>query len=357
MSDNPLDKFRVTFKLKQHTPIIHFQSEQKGATLRATELKPKFDRILIEQFEKDGVDYEEFLISGQDSALDYKVKITYQGENIKNYPKPFVKRGTEGYIAPYFADGVSIEHDEDIEINMTICTFNVDLLEKINTTVKYLFAFENFGTRQSKGFGSYQLASLDKKNLELLLMKHENKAFKLSKGVNGSKDALAMIDTFYRELKSGLNYPKYKKSILFQYMCTKDKGWEKKWIKEQFPSVVYGTHQPVNCEPRSEYYYIRALLGLAEHNEYYPNGQGNKLQVKITSVNNNKIDRFKSPITFKVLNGSIYLIFNKSYENILNKKFKFTLNGSREISTPSSFDLYDFLKYVETSMGTIKELK
>lgn len=27
-------------KLKQHTPIIHFQWDQKGATLRATELKP-----------------------------------------------------------------------------------------------------------------------------------------------------------------------------------------------------------------------------------------------------------------------------------------------------------------------------
>ncbi len=33
-------------KLKQHTPIIHFQWDQAGATLRATELKPKLDRYI-----------------------------------------------------------------------------------------------------------------------------------------------------------------------------------------------------------------------------------------------------------------------------------------------------------------------
>ena len=39
-------KFKIKFTLKQHTPIIHFQSEQAGATLRATELKPKLDKFL-----------------------------------------------------------------------------------------------------------------------------------------------------------------------------------------------------------------------------------------------------------------------------------------------------------------------
>ncbi|MFK5976154.1 MAG: hypothetical protein QM493_06565 [Sulfurovum sp.] len=42
-----MSKFKVNFTLKQHTPIIHFQSDQMGATLRATELKPKFDKFLI----------------------------------------------------------------------------------------------------------------------------------------------------------------------------------------------------------------------------------------------------------------------------------------------------------------------
>jgi len=51
-----MSKFKLEFTLKQHTPLIHFQSNQKGATLRATELKPKLDKFLIEQFQKDNID-------------------------------------------------------------------------------------------------------------------------------------------------------------------------------------------------------------------------------------------------------------------------------------------------------------
>ena len=33
--------------LKQHTPLIHFQHDQYGATLRASEVKPKLDKYII----------------------------------------------------------------------------------------------------------------------------------------------------------------------------------------------------------------------------------------------------------------------------------------------------------------------
>ena len=36
---------KLTFTLKQHTPLIHFHSEV-DASLRATELKPKLDNFL-----------------------------------------------------------------------------------------------------------------------------------------------------------------------------------------------------------------------------------------------------------------------------------------------------------------------
>ncbi len=35
--------FQPTFTLKQHTPIIHFQHDQEGSKLQATEVKPKPD--------------------------------------------------------------------------------------------------------------------------------------------------------------------------------------------------------------------------------------------------------------------------------------------------------------------------
>ena len=66
-----MSNFKVEFTLKQHTPIIHFQAGQRGATLRASELKPKFDRFLLENV-KD-IPYKEN--PNGHKSLDYKVKI------------------------------------------------------------------------------------------------------------------------------------------------------------------------------------------------------------------------------------------------------------------------------------------
>lgn len=41
--------YRLEVKLKQHTPLIHFQHAQEGATLRASEVKPKLDRFILER--------------------------------------------------------------------------------------------------------------------------------------------------------------------------------------------------------------------------------------------------------------------------------------------------------------------
>ena len=103
-----VSKFKVEFTLKQHTPIIHFQSEQHGATLRATELKPKFDRFLISYvFKNKKSEYQKYLIDKEKDALDYKVKI-YNQANIISTPKAYVNIKKEMdktvYQAPYFAD-------------------------------------------------------------------------------------------------------------------------------------------------------------------------------------------------------------------------------------------------------------
>lgn len=37
-----------SYTLKQHTRMLHFQGDQLNATLRATAVKPLFDRFLIE---------------------------------------------------------------------------------------------------------------------------------------------------------------------------------------------------------------------------------------------------------------------------------------------------------------------
>ena len=40
---------KLEIDLKCHAPIIHFQPEEEGATLRASEVKPKFDRYLMKK--------------------------------------------------------------------------------------------------------------------------------------------------------------------------------------------------------------------------------------------------------------------------------------------------------------------
>ena len=75
----------LKLELKQHTPIIHFQHYQEGATLRASELKPKLDKFLIEKLKLTAVDdrgrivpkreYLKWFNNKEKLSLDYKVKI------------------------------------------------------------------------------------------------------------------------------------------------------------------------------------------------------------------------------------------------------------------------------------------
>ena len=87
---------KLTISLRQHTPLIHFQHDQEGATLRASEVKPKLDRFVIKQAFHDSFDEcKEFLIGYNPDpekkeesiralrnkwnagyrALDYKIRI------------------------------------------------------------------------------------------------------------------------------------------------------------------------------------------------------------------------------------------------------------------------------------------
>ncbi len=94
-----MSKYKLKFKLKQHTPIIHFQYDQSGATLRASELKPKLDKFLIEKLgltKKITIDSKEkevpkseykhwFIDEGKEHlALNYKVKINTKNTHINN---------------------------------------------------------------------------------------------------------------------------------------------------------------------------------------------------------------------------------------------------------------------------------
>jgi hypothetical protein len=279
----------LTIKLKQHTPIIHFQHYQGGATLRASELKPKLDKFLIAKFEKTSINYNKWLIGKSDShSLNYKLKILCENNNLLHYieePKRNAdnsfkqktsKEGevsTETYSYPLFFGNMGKDYYENSSIKkflftsnvitLNISSFNSDLLEKIKKYFAEFIAQENFGSRQDKGFGSFYIHK-DDVNFQTI----DETLFDYKFEINSDKTDLwdkyqsifEQLDLFYRALRPGLNLKKpiyvnrngkrvikkdvngldeyettfYFKSLLFLYFKNQNIQWEKKMIKEKF---------------------------------------------------------------------------------------------------------------------------
>lgn len=197
------------------------------------------------------------------------------------------------------------------------------------------------------------------------------------------QNPFAKINKTYQLLKSGINHNTYDKSKLFEYMCGQNIRWEKRKIKKELEAHYNdlftilkhknktSVHRIDDCDPKFgpnfEYRYIRAMLGLAEHNEYAVNDNNDKgidkIQIRIEDSGNknskDKIQRYKSPIMFKVFNNNIYLLPNPVNKIMCNRKFTFNIRLKYkdkdkknkdegegelfEIETPDQFDLTDFL--------------
>ncbi|MEG1106971.1 MAG: hypothetical protein RSE20_09570, partial [Eubacterium sp.] len=74
--------YKKVIHLTQITPLIHFQSEEPGACLRASEVKPKLDRFIINELKRSNVKIiPSFYIDEANSeALDYKMRFRVCGE-------------------------------------------------------------------------------------------------------------------------------------------------------------------------------------------------------------------------------------------------------------------------------------
>ncbi|KAA6311328.1 hypothetical protein EZS27_037522, partial [termite gut metagenome] len=186
---------KLIVTLKQHTPLIHFQHEQEGATLRASEVKPRLDRFIITSLGGGKYDigkelikkeHPELLIGkGEHPALDYKmhIKNDEQGEvreyllasSLSNKDISKLKKINAKVLAktPYFAQEkengeiVNGEREWDAiekkgilfigDIEITIKTLKEELITEIQRSIQSFFIVNNFGTRQSKGFGCFEV--------------------------------------------------------------------------------------------------------------------------------------------------------------------------------------------------------
>ena len=347
-----MSNYKVEFTLKQHTPIIHFQSEQNGATLRATELKPKFDRFLLANvkdlpFRKNA--------SGE-LSLDYKVKILAKPTNNieidqrdplffgnmkpKDMSEEEYKRKKKFFI-----------QNEFIEIEFL--SFVPEVKISIEKYFEAFLALTNFGTRQSKGYGSFYLT----KTFDATLIPYKIYSFNTT---NWKED----IKLLYSFLRQGINIPKgrdlpsrfYSKPAIFTYAIKNKWTWDKKAIKQHFfPNELqtqknkYDVNSPVNFSGE-KIYLLRDLFGLSSEQTWMSYSNANIKKEDKENDDKIKIDRFKSPITFKIVDNKVYFWADKSVEKISNKSFKVSTRGNKplDLSTPKEFSFDAFFEYVKT---------
>lgn len=358
----------LKFTLTQHTPLIHFQKDEPGATLRASEVKPKLDKFIIERIGKGAYDtvkstvktnHKDWFIDKNDVyALNYKMSITgsniripeidgYFGYSNKGKPLP----------APMFFGNMENKENAGNRINKKCFSkgdkFNLTIIccdslgDIINNYIHEFFLCHNFGTRQSKGYGSF---TVDGKNISLPFP-----SFTLD---SDEKTLFQDLELFYKAIRSGINYKHqnfYMKSFIFAFAKYKNTQWEKKTIKSELYQEISNTRNfadrineiESDIHPNNESishntnnqrgYLFKDCLGLSktetwnkpyikDNDIYYVlHGMTLKKRSETEGQNVERVQRMKSPITFKPIktgNGyKVYMIYHEIPEEFLNTPF------------------------------------
>lgn len=325
----------LSTELKCQAPIIHFQPDAQGVTLRASEVKPKLDRFISKKMRTLP---REWRVAPSGDALKYKMKFEDKKPRIEDIPNGSL----------YYGGG----NKRFVWTNpkLVITCFIPELQQAILDYLEDFFIVTNFGTMQGKGFGSF-LVKDSAKNSPLTLMKEFDlqEIHRVETCTDFSKQQL-FIKQFYTLTKSGNNSgsPKeYKRSALFTYMHKKGIDNEKAYLKQEGIMEAVGTYQPAQIVYKSNPKYVRIVLGQAflltvrERN-------GRRGVLDKVGIKNSEIQRFASPLIFKIINNFIYIIPKELPKEIFNRDYTFINKQQKRsctLKTPESFDLKDFTNY------------
>lgn len=358
-----------TVHLKQHTPMIHFDHRHKGASLRATELKPKLDR---------------YMNPHKDKHPRYQIRVIPSGHR-KGPPerKPhslyFGNQGVELEKRKY-----AVSHDQGVTLQFETY-FDKSLEEEIRKWLPQCLALENFGSRQNKGFGCFYFQNPQQNGWPSIeaALKGSGKCVYYFEVPNGEKQ-FDCIDTLYRAMKGGINETfgvpskkKYLKSLLWQYLnqgTTPNKIWEKRFMKLH----MAGRQAEINDITA---YYFRALLGTADlftfkeihidkmnihvtsarmDGDYGDSGNIPLRPKRLFKLSHPKIARFKSPITFKPVGNRVFIVLlPETYRENGNPKgrciqgqwFTCSHTGGKKLQVPQNFDLKGFMDFVADTVN------
>lgn len=342
-----------TYQLKQQTPMIHFQSDEEGATLRASEVKPKLDKFLLEQL--GGVDTvrkenPDWFVSEDHPALNYKLRFAAKGNLEIEDPHKKLYFGNMGINEEEGNKRKTVYYQDRISMNI-IC-FDGKLQTEIHHFLPYFFVLHAFGTRNGKGFGCFSLENVP---LDINVLKDccPLKTFYSILYKQKKLSAESFLNDIWiisSMMKSGFNFTflsncphDYYKGHIFRYFIDKGIGGDKAFIKQK---VLINRHdQDARSEEKVSYNdkfrFVRAMLGLPGSYKFNPPIKTTKTtrrgEVIITSAN---IERFQSPVQYRVQNNQLFIIPQHIPKEMLMATFYFQ---GQKIHTPEEFDLIDFL--------------
>lgn len=404
--------------LKQHTPLIHFQHDQEGATLRASEVKPKLDRFIIEKLGNGKAEVgkgiaknKKWLIgSGEHAALDYKLRITaksleffliegYFGCNAKGkpYPAPMFFGNMESDAKKKGARKKKKFSINKGDLELVLFSRKDDLAIFILTHLYQFFMQTNFGTRQSKGYGSFSLNDESwKKNMELVMGQKNisipelKSPYFISDKSDKSYKLFQDMELFSKAIRSGINdcfgEKFYMKSLMFAYAKSKKEQWEKKTIKSIFYDLLsddYGSDDINEQEKKRHYgdvdiltytsknegaYLFKDCLGLSTVEKWkcprinddgklsYEDYFTLTKSFRKTEIQPNTVQRMKSPILLKPVQQSdgkykVYIMYNDIPLDFLKTAFNLKVDlleneGSLPLKVYSDFSLKDYFDFM-----------
>lgn len=394
--------FEYKFQLEQHTPIIQFELDQPEAVLRASEVKPAFDRYLAECVNGNQIP-EEWLVPGESaqatgSSFDYRMTIRRVGEVITmpiHSPKKLrdwegqAQAGFPGFFALLGEDEPNHVFRWTESLELSVKTLHQDLLEIVKAEFPKFLWVSNFGMRKTKGFGSFTVAKTEKPIGKVPGIEGDFASFSFSvqaASVNPSGtskwggietldvdskrrktlhnqfvswyEIFTQVNDLHRVMRSGWSkrdrggFP----ALSARYAENEGYAIEKKVLQKAMdPST--------RVEPTGRDRALRELFGLSNDQEWM--SYKAKVAVEATSE---EIGRFPSPILYKpVLRwkneneleaADVHILPMVIPSEILDTEIQYSSkNFGRpvKVKTPGYFSMFEFLEFVVEWARTSEE--
>lgn len=188
-----MSDYKITVQLKQYTPMLHFQAEESGACLRASEVKPRLDRFVLTWLSQNGVDgirlpygwsdqtYKDKKCEKPEKPLE-RISLRYR-MHFEAPKAPNGKETSSELHKLYFGNmGKKNDHEKMKSLfyaapqTMTILCLASGVIDVkgqrmtlsaiLRKLIPAFFALHNFGTRSNKGFGSFGVIAMDGEEID-----------------------------------------------------------------------------------------------------------------------------------------------------------------------------------------------